>query len=68
LNIDTNAGMTNFNCSIRVIYILFWRWTPVLISYGQIEAVESWEESIDDVIASFEKQHRRKLLYNISFY
>lgn len=34
----------------------------------EIEAVESWEESIDDVIASFEKQHRRKLLYNISFY
>ncbi|KEH16098.1 ubiquitin-conjugating enzyme [Medicago truncatula] len=28
----------------------------------EIEAVESWEESIDDVIASFEKQHRRKLL------
>ncbi|OMO59573.1 RNA polymerase II subunit A [Corchorus olitorius] len=34
----------------------------------QIEAVESWEESIDDVIASFENRHRRKLLYSISFY
>ncbi|KAJ4713579.1 RNA polymerase II subunit A C-terminal domain phosphatase SSU72-like [Melia azedarach] len=34
----------------------------------EIEAVESWEESIDDIIASFEKQHRRKLLYSISFY
>ncbi|GAU39394.1 protein-serine/threonine phosphatase [Trifolium repens] len=34
----------------------------------EIEAVESWEESIDDLIAGFEKQHRRKLLYNISFY
>ncbi|WJX69459.1 protein-serine/threonine phosphatase [Trifolium repens] len=34
----------------------------------EIEAVESWEESIDDLIAGFEKQHRRKLLYSISFY
>ncbi|OMP07059.1 RNA polymerase II subunit A [Corchorus olitorius] len=34
----------------------------------QIETVESWEDSIDDVIASFESKHRRKLLYSISFY
>ncbi|XP_045818069.1 RNA polymerase II subunit A C-terminal domain phosphatase SSU72 [Trifolium pratense] len=34
----------------------------------EIEAVESWEECIDDLIAGFEKQHRRKLLYSISFY
>ncbi|KAK0587866.1 hypothetical protein LWI29_030197 [Acer saccharum] len=34
----------------------------------ELEKVESWEESIDDVVAAFEKQHRRKLLYSISFY
>ncbi|XP_007010184.2 PREDICTED: RNA polymerase II subunit A C-terminal domain phosphatase SSU72 isoform X1 [Theobroma cacao] len=34
----------------------------------QIEAAESWEESIDDILASFENKHRRKLLYSISFY
>ncbi|GAV81631.1 Ssu72 domain-containing protein [Cephalotus follicularis] len=34
----------------------------------EIEAAESWEESIDDIIAGFEKQQRRKLLYSISFY
>ncbi|KAH9648641.1 protein-serine/threonine phosphatase [Citrus sinensis] len=34
----------------------------------EIEAAESWEESIDDIIAAFEKRHRRKLLYSISFY
>ncbi|XP_028781491.1 RNA polymerase II subunit A C-terminal domain phosphatase SSU72 [Neltuma alba] len=33
-----------------------------------IEAVESWEESIDDIISTFERQHRRKLLYSVSFY
>ncbi|OIW21495.1 hypothetical protein TanjilG_05144 [Lupinus angustifolius] len=27
----------------------------------EIEAVESWEESIDDIVAGFEKQHRQKL-------
>ena len=36
--------------------------------YPQIEAAESWEDSIDDIIATFEKQQRRKLLYSISFY
>ncbi|KAK3224620.1 hypothetical protein Dsin_004482 [Dipteronia sinensis] len=34
----------------------------------ELEKVESWEESIDEVVAAFEKQHRRKLLYSISFY
>ncbi|KAJ7970240.1 RNA polymerase II subunit A C-terminal domain phosphatase SSU72 [Quillaja saponaria] len=34
----------------------------------EIEAAESWEESIDDIVIAFEKQHRRKLLYSISFY
>ncbi|KAJ7975289.1 RNA polymerase II subunit A C-terminal domain phosphatase SSU72 [Quillaja saponaria] len=34
----------------------------------EIEATESWEESIDDIVIAFEKQHRRKLLYSISFY
>ncbi|CAI0559572.1 unnamed protein product [Linum tenue] len=32
------------------------------------DAAESWEESIDEVIAAFEAKHRRKLLYSISFY
>ena len=36
--------------------------------YVQIEATESWEDSIDDVLSGFEKQHRRKLLYSISYY
>ncbi|XP_040997635.1 RNA polymerase II subunit A C-terminal domain phosphatase SSU72 [Juglans microcarpa x Juglans regia] len=34
----------------------------------EIEASESWEDSIDDIVANFEKQQRRKLLYSISFY
>lgn len=34
----------------------------------EIEAIESWEDSIDDILAAFEKQHRRKLLYSVSFY
>ncbi|TYH18994.1 hypothetical protein ES288_A05G317500v1 [Gossypium darwinii] len=34
----------------------------------QIEDVESWEDSIDDIMVSFENKHRRKLLYSISFY
>ncbi|KAM7250004.1 hypothetical protein ACFE04_021887 [Oxalis oulophora] len=34
----------------------------------EIDATESWEESIDDIICRFEKQQRRKLLYSISFY
>ncbi|KAI9080073.1 hypothetical protein K1719_038006 [Acacia pycnantha] len=34
----------------------------------EIEAVESWEESIDEIVATFEKQQWRKLLYSVSFY
>ncbi|KAM4114397.1 hypothetical protein ACJW30_04G065700 [Castanea mollissima] len=34
----------------------------------ELESAESWEDSIDDIIAAFEKQQRRKLLYSISFY
>ncbi|KAF3456767.1 hypothetical protein FNV43_RR01421 [Rhamnella rubrinervis] len=34
----------------------------------EIEATDSWEDTIDDIVAAFEKQHRRKLLYSISFY
>ncbi|KAG5223358.1 Ssu72 family protein [Salix suchowensis] len=34
----------------------------------KIEAVESWEDSIDEIIAAFEAKHRRKLVYSISFY
>ncbi|KAG2667752.1 hypothetical protein I3843_15G126700 [Carya illinoinensis] len=34
----------------------------------EIEVSESWEDSIDDIVANFEKQQRRKLLYSISFY
>ncbi|OAY32186.1 RNA polymerase II subunit A C-terminal domain phosphatase SSU72 isoform X3 [Manihot esculenta] len=33
-----------------------------------IEAAESWEDSIDEIITAFETKHRRKLLYSISFY
>ncbi|KAK3032336.1 hypothetical protein RJ639_035387 [Escallonia herrerae] len=34
----------------------------------ELEATENWEDSIDDLIIAFERQHRRKLLYSISFY
>ncbi|KAM3273502.1 hypothetical protein ACQJBY_043005 [Aegilops geniculata] len=35
----------------------------------KLEAVAGdWEEIIDDLIAAFEKQHKRKLTYYISFY
>ncbi|KAB2614344.1 RNA polymerase II subunit A C-terminal domain phosphatase SSU72-like [Pyrus ussuriensis x Pyrus communis] len=34
----------------------------------EIEAADSWEESIDDIVSGFEKQQRRKLMYSISFY
>lgn len=29
---------------------------------------EDWEEIIDDLIVAFEKQHKRKLTYYVSFY
>ncbi|KAG0469444.1 hypothetical protein HPP92_015530 [Vanilla planifolia] len=34
----------------------------------ELEAVDCWEDSIDDIMNAFEKQHNRKLLYGISFY
>ncbi|CAN6468897.1 unnamed protein product [Victoria cruziana] len=34
----------------------------------ELEAVDSWEDNIDDILAAFERQHRRKLLYSIAFY
>ncbi|XP_042516576.1 RNA polymerase II subunit A C-terminal domain phosphatase SSU72-like [Macadamia integrifolia] len=34
----------------------------------QLEATESWEDAIDDIVTSFERQHRWKVLYGISFY
>ncbi|KAG1369827.1 uncharacterized protein [Elaeis guineensis] len=34
----------------------------------ELEAVDCWEDAIDDIVAAFEKQHKRKLLYSISFY
>jgi RNA polymerase II subunit A C-terminal domain phosphatase SSU72 len=34
----------------------------------EIDATESWEESIDDIIYGFEKQQLRKMLYSVSFY
>ncbi|CAO2835734.1 unnamed protein product [Amaranthus hypochondriacus] len=34
----------------------------------EIEATESWENSIDEIIAGFERNQRRKIVYNIMFY
>lgn len=34
----------------------------------ELEATDSWEDNIDNIITSFERQHRRKLYYSISFY
>ncbi|KAJ1264942.1 hypothetical protein BS78_08G039200 [Paspalum vaginatum] len=34
----------------------------------KLEAVGDWEEIIDDLITGFEKQHKRRLAYSISFY
>lgn len=34
----------------------------------ELEATESWEENIDEIISSFERHHRRKIFYTISFY
>ncbi|XP_039125689.1 RNA polymerase II subunit A C-terminal domain phosphatase SSU72 [Dioscorea cayenensis subsp. rotundata] len=34
----------------------------------EIEAVECWEDSIDNIVMAFENKHKRKLLYSISFY
>ncbi|KAL6641825.1 hypothetical protein ACP70R_020006 [Stipagrostis hirtigluma subsp. patula] len=35
----------------------------------RLEGVDGdWEEIIDDLVATFEKQHKRKLTFSISFY
>uniref|UniRef100_A0A7C8ZTI3 RNA polymerase II subunit A C-terminal domain phosphatase SSU72 n=1 Tax=Opuntia streptacantha TaxID=393608 RepID=A0A7C8ZTI3_OPUST len=34
----------------------------------ELEATESWEENIDEIISSFERHNRRKIFYTISFY
>ncbi|KDP35424.1 hypothetical protein JCGZ_10807 [Jatropha curcas] len=34
----------------------------------EIDAVDSWEDLIDEIITAFETKHRRKLLYSISYY
>ncbi|CAD5195958.1 uncharacterized protein LOC135583094 [Musa acuminata AAA Group] len=34
----------------------------------EIESADCWEDAIDDIVAAFERQHKRKLLYTISFY
>lgn len=34
----------------------------------ELEATESWEENIDEIISSFERHHRRKIFYTIAFY
>ncbi|KAJ8771917.1 hypothetical protein K2173_027094 [Erythroxylum novogranatense] len=34
----------------------------------EIEAVESWEDSIDNIVAAFEAKYPRRLLYSLSFY
>lgn len=39
-----------------------------LILCKEIEATDSWIDSIDEMVTSFERDHRRKLLYSISFY
>lgn len=41
----------------------------IRMRYGmQIEETESWEDKIDEIIAAFERHHRRKIVYTISFY
>lgn len=39
-----------------------------LLLCQELEATGNWEDTIDDIITTFERQHRRKLLYSISFY
>ncbi|KAL5204183.1 hypothetical protein ABZP36_009054 [Zizania latifolia] len=34
----------------------------------RLEQVDAWEDSIDNMMVAFEKEHRRKIMYNISFY
>lgn len=39
-----------------------------LLLCQELESTEAWEESIDDIMTNFERQHRRKLLYSVSYY
>ncbi|KAK6925665.1 RNA polymerase II subunit A [Dillenia turbinata] len=34
----------------------------------ELEAIESWEDSIDEILAAFERQKGRALLYSVCFY
>ncbi|PIA25009.1 hypothetical protein AQUCO_13300004v1 [Aquilegia coerulea] len=34
----------------------------------ELEATDSWEDNIDNILSTFERQNRRKLVYSISFY
>ncbi|GMH16102.1 hypothetical protein Nepgr_017943 [Nepenthes gracilis] len=34
----------------------------------ELEETGSWEDNIDEIVIAFERRHRRKLLYSISFY
>ncbi|KAL2609069.1 hypothetical protein R1flu_027642, partial [Riccia fluitans] len=34
----------------------------------KLESADSWEDEIDEIIRQFEKQHRRRLIYTVSFY
>jgi RNA polymerase II subunit A C-terminal domain phosphatase SSU72 len=34
----------------------------------KLEGVDSWEDEIDAIVRQFEKQHKRRLIYTISFY
>lgn len=39
-----------------------------LVLCQELEATENWVDNIDDIMTNFERQHRRKLVYSISFY
>ncbi|KAL1824780.1 hypothetical protein DCAR_0312882 [Daucus carota subsp. sativus] len=39
-----------------------------LVLCQELEATENWVDKIDEIIFNFERQHRRKLVYSISFY
>ncbi|XP_047311792.1 RNA polymerase II subunit A C-terminal domain phosphatase SSU72 [Impatiens glandulifera] len=34
----------------------------------ELNETDMWEESIDEIVANFERKHRKKLLYSVSFY
>ncbi|KAF5183183.1 Rna polymerase ii subunit a c-terminal domain phosphatase ssu72 [Thalictrum thalictroides] len=34
----------------------------------ELEVTDSWEDNIDNILSTFERQNRRKLVYSISFY